>query len=66
MWAYIRTVPNLIVGEMWRELLEAEGIPAKLILPKGHSVRSVYSLYHLVCAREKEQVADDALKSALR
>lgn len=66
MWAYIRKVPNLIVGEMWRELLEAEGLPAKLILPQDRTVRAIYSPYYLVVAREKEQVADDALRSALR
>ncbi len=31
MWTEIRTAPNMIIAEMWKELFEAEGIPTMLL-----------------------------------
>ena len=29
-WNYIRTVPNVVAAEMWRDLFEAEGLPCRI------------------------------------
>ena len=34
MWIEIRTAPNRMIAEMWSELLEAEGIPTRLLPEK--------------------------------
>jgi hypothetical protein len=34
MWIEIRTAPNRMIAEMWKELLEAEGIPTRLLPEK--------------------------------
>jgi hypothetical protein len=31
MWADYKKVPNLQIAEMWKNLLEAEGLPTKII-----------------------------------
>ena len=31
MWKLFRRVPNILLAEMWKELLEAEGIPVRLV-----------------------------------
>ena len=34
MWVEFKRVPNLMMAEMWKEVLEGEGLPAH-ILPEG-------------------------------
>jgi hypothetical protein len=34
MWVEFKRVPNLMTAEMWREVFEGEGLPAR-ILPEG-------------------------------
>ena len=34
MWVKYKEAPNLMIAEMWKELFEAEGLPAR-ILPVG-------------------------------
>ena len=34
MWVDYREAPNLVVAEMWKNVLEGEGLPTK-ILPEG-------------------------------
>jgi hypothetical protein len=34
MWVPFRRVPNLMMAEMWKDALESEGLPAR-ILPEG-------------------------------
>ena len=31
MWIEVRKAPNLIIAEMWKLLLESEGIPARIL-----------------------------------
>jgi hypothetical protein len=34
MWVEFKSAPDLMLAEMWKEVLEAEGLPAR-ILPQG-------------------------------
>lgn len=31
MWVEVRKAPNLIMAEMWRMLLESEGVPTRIL-----------------------------------
>jgi len=43
MWTEIRTAPNLMIAEMWKELFEAEGIPTRVLPEKtGAGARGKY------------------------
>ncbi len=34
MWVEFKRAPNLMMAEMWKEVLESEGLPTR-ILPEG-------------------------------
>ena len=62
MWVEYRTAPNLMVAEMWKDLLESDGLPAK-ILPVGDILtwgeRVPFSVY---VPKGREHVADEILR----
>ena len=64
MWAYVRTVPNVIAAEMWRDLLEAEGLPCRIERLRSQEHLSGRATYRVLCARNKEHIADDIMVNA--
>ncbi|PKB64784.1 MAG: hypothetical protein BZY82_10395 [SAR202 cluster bacterium Io17-Chloro-G3] len=62
MWVDYMNVTSLIVGEMWKELLEGEGLPAKL-LPDG-DIRDwkEQASFRVMVPRGREHVADEILR----
>ena len=60
MWVEFKTVPNLISAEMWKELFEAEGIPAR-ILPEGSEVGEK-AKYRVLVPELKKHLIDDILR----
>lgn len=60
MWIEVKVAPNLIVAEMWKELFEAEGIPAKL-LPEGAAVGEKAS-YRVLIPELKKHLIDDIMR----
>ena len=60
MWVEIKTAPNLMVAEMWKELFEAEGIPTRLLpenLSAGEKAR-----YRVLVPELKKHLIDDILR----
>lgn len=62
MWVDYMNVSSLIVAEMWKELLEGEGLPAKL-LPEG-DIRdwNEQASFRVMVPRGREHVADEILR----
>ena len=62
MWVEYRTVPNLIMAEMWKDVLEGDGLPTK-ILPVGDIMewgeRVPFKVY---VPKGREHVADEILR----
>ena len=62
MWVEYRTAPNLMMAEMWKDVLEGDGLPAK-ILPVGDimewSERIPFKIY---VPLGREHVADEILR----
>ncbi len=62
MWVEYRTVPNLIMAQMWKDALEGDGLPTK-ILPVGDimewSERVPFKVY---VPKGREHVADEILR----
>ena len=62
MWVEYRTVPNLIMAEMWKDVLEGDGLPTK-ILPVGDIMewgeRVPFKIY---VPKGREHVADEILR----
>lgn len=62
MWVEYRTAPNLMMAEMWKDVLEGDGLPTK-ILPVGDimewSERVSFKIY---VPKGREHVADEILR----
>jgi hypothetical protein len=60
MWVEIRKVPNLMIAEMWKELLEGEGIPTK-ILPQNPE-GGEFSPYCIYVTQTKRKVVEEIMR----
>ena len=62
MWVEFMKVPNLMIAEMWKEALEGEGLPTR-ILPEGDiqdwGERVPFNIYVPV---GREHVAEEILR----
>ncbi len=62
MWVEFKRAPNLMAAEIWKEALEAEGLPAKL-LPEGDirdwSERVPFRIY---VPKGREHVAEEIVR----
>ena len=63
MWVQVKSAPNLIIAEMWKEFFEAEGIPTR-ILPDQEKKPSSGELasYHILVSQEKVHVVEEVLR----
>ena len=62
MWVEYMTALNLMIAEMWRDVLEGDGLPTK-ILPDGDILtwgeRVAFKIY---VPKGREHVADEILR----
>ena len=62
MWVDYKKVTTLIAAEMWREILEGEGLPVRL-LPVGGLLNSAENAeFRVMVPRGREHVADEILR----
>ena len=62
MWIDYRKAPNLIVAEMWIDVLEGEGLPAKII-PEGDILSWGERVsFRVMVPKGREHVADEILR----
>lgn len=61
-WVEWRRAPNLMVAEMWRDLLEGEGLPCH-ILPEGDILTWGEEVpFRVMVPRGREHVAEEILR----
>ncbi len=62
MWVEYKKAPNLIIAEMWKLILEGEGLPTRL-LPEG-DIRDwgEQVAFRIMVPRGREHVADEILR----
>ena len=54
--------PNLMVAEIWKDVLESEGLPTK-ILPKGNILNWGERVpFRIMVPKGREHVADEILR----
>ena len=52
MWVDYKTAPNLMLAEMWKEIIEGEGLPVRLLPGERHPrLRGVDAVPHHGAAR---------------
>lgn len=62
MWVDYKKAPNLMIAEMWKEILEGEGLPVRL-LPQGDILdHSETKPFRIMVPRGREHVADEILR----
>lgn len=62
MWVEFKKVPNLTIAEMWKEVLEGEGLPSR-ILPVGDILDwSESASFTVFVPKGREHVADEIVR----
>ncbi|MBI2908877.1 MAG: hypothetical protein HYX92_14640 [Chloroflexi bacterium] len=62
MWVQVKSAPNLILAEMWKELFEGEGIPTRILPDPVRPGASAFSKYNVFVAKEKTHVVAEILR----
>jgi len=62
MWVEVKTAPNLMIAEMWKEFLEGEGIPARVLPdPSKPGASGEAAPYRVYVSQEKTHVVKEVL-----
>ena len=62
MWVDYKKAPNLMIAEMWKDVLEGDGLPTKL-LPEGDIMAwGERVAYRVLVPKGREHVADEILR----
>jgi len=62
MWVQVKSAPNLMIAEMWKEFFEGEGIPTRL-LPDADKLEMRESVpYKIFVSRERVHVIEEVLR----
>ncbi len=63
MWSQIKSAPNLMVAEMWKEYFEGEGIPTRILPdPDKKPDTGERASYRIYVSKEKLHVAQEVLR----
>ena len=62
MWVQVKSAPNLILAEMWKEFFEGEGIPTRILPEPGKSRTKELSSYRVLVSQEKVHVIEEVLR----
>ena len=62
MWSDYKRASNLMSAQMWKDVLEGDGLPTK-ILPEGDILTwSERSTFRVLVPKGREHVADEILR----
>ncbi|MCE2464611.1 MAG: hypothetical protein J4G01_00795 [Dehalococcoidia bacterium] len=62
MWTEFKRVSNLMTAEMWKEVLEGEGLPTR-ILPEGDILDwADRTPFRIMVPKGREHVAEEILR----
>ena len=62
MWVDYRKTNNLITAEMWKDVLEGEGLPTKLINEGDILSWGERTKFRVLVQKGREHVADEILR----
>ena len=62
MWVDYKKAPNLMMAEMWKEILEGEGLPVRLLPEAGILEDSETAVFRIMVPRGREHVADEIIR----
>jgi len=62
MWVQVKSAPNLIIAEMWKEFFEGEGIPTRILPESDKTGSKELSEYRVLVSQEKVHVIEEVLR----
>ncbi|MDO8490954.1 MAG: hypothetical protein Q7T04_02930 [Dehalococcoidia bacterium] len=62
MWIEFKTAPNLIMAEMWKDLLEEEGIPTMILADPDKRGQGLSVSYKVLIPQDKDHVVEEVLR----
>lgn len=62
MWVQVKTAPNLIMAEMWKEFLEGEGIPTFILPDNEKPGVGEFATYRIFVSQERVHVVEEILR----
>ena len=62
MWIQVKSAPNLVLAEMWKEFFEGEGIPTRLLPDPEKPGSKERSGYLVFVSKEKVHVIEEVLR----
>jgi hypothetical protein len=62
MWVEVKSAPNLIIAEMWKEFFEGEGIPTRILPDSVKSGSKELAEYRVLVSEEKVHVIKEVLR----
>ncbi len=62
MWVKVKSAPNLMLAEMWKEYFEGEGIPTRMLPDPEKPGPKTLSGYNLYVSQERVHVVKEVLR----
>jgi hypothetical protein len=62
MWVQVKSAPNLIMAEMWKEFFEGEGIPTRTLPDPDKLGIGGSPSYRILVSQEKVHVIEEVLR----
>ena len=62
MWVEYMKAKSLVVAEMWKEALEGEGLPIRLLPEEALENWGEKIVYRIMVPRGREHVADEIIR----
>jgi len=62
MWVEVKRAQSLMMAEMWKELFEGEGIPARILPASGEPIGQELATYLVLVPKDKEHVVQEVLR----
>ena len=62
MWVEVKSAPNRMLAEMWKDLFEGEGIPSKMFPADGSLEMREAVAYKIYVPSEKAHIIDEVLR----
>ena len=62
MWVQVKSAPNLMLAEMWKEYFEGEGIPTRILPEEGDTRPKELAAYRVLVSQERVHVIKEVLR----
>ena len=62
MWIEVKTAPNLMMAEMWKDLFEGEGIPTRIMPLSGLPIGQESASYRVLVPKDKKHIIDEVIR----